>query len=107
MAADETYAQQLSKLKHGLPLWEPEPAWQDGEVKIGDVGYIRRGRFARLFNAVVPLGDASNALHGVPDGHSPISLTSADVHQNPRYHPVGAMDTASVETMGIGLKLEA
>jgi hypothetical protein len=107
MAAHEVYTQQLSKLKHGLPLWEPEPAWQDGEVKIGDVGYIRRGRFARLFNAVAPLGDPSNALHSIPNGHVPFELTLADVHRNIRYHPVGPMHTTSVETMGIGLRLDA
>lgn len=107
MAAHEIYAQQMSKLMHGLPLWEPEPPWQTGEVQIGDVGYVRNGHFRRLFNAAVPLGHESNALLGVPEGHEPLELSAADIHRNERYHPIGALHTASVEKFDAGFKLGA
>jgi hypothetical protein len=97
MAAYEVYAQQLSKLKHGLPLWEPEPIWQDGEVRIGDVGYVRRGRFARLFNTCDDLGSLSNHINGVPRHHTPLPLSTPEIHRNPHYHEVGPLYTASVE----------
>lgn len=45
------YAEQLRDLRCGEPLWQPEPP-NDGEVEIGDVGYINDGRFTRLFNAI-------------------------------------------------------
>lgn len=45
------YAEQLRNVRHGEPLWQPEPS-DRGEVQIGDVGYIEDGRFQRLFNAV-------------------------------------------------------
>lgn len=49
--ASIVYAEQLRYLRCGEPLWQPEPP-KDGEVAIGDVGYINDGRFSRLFNAI-------------------------------------------------------
>jgi len=49
--ASEVYAQQLFKLALGYPLWDPEPTNGQGEVLIGDVGYLGQGGFYRLFNA--------------------------------------------------------
>lgn len=49
--ASIVYAEQLRSLRCGEPLWQPEPP-DDGEVAIGDVGFIDDGRFARLFNAI-------------------------------------------------------
>lgn len=48
----EVYSQQLLKLFLGYPLWEPEPKPGQGEVEIGDVGYLLEGGFYRLFNAM-------------------------------------------------------
>ncbi|EKM50231.1 uncharacterized protein PHACADRAFT_153708 [Phanerochaete carnosa HHB-10118-sp] len=50
----EVYASELKKtVQEGEALWFPEPS-QDGEVQIGDVGYIHEGAFMRLFNAIDP-----------------------------------------------------
>ena len=38
---------------YGHALWEPSPAKENDPVKIGDVGFIRSGKFHRLFNALL------------------------------------------------------
>ncbi|EKM57385.1 uncharacterized protein PHACADRAFT_255108 [Phanerochaete carnosa HHB-10118-sp] len=48
-APDEIYASCLSTLHEGHALWYPEPH-ASGEPQIGDVGFIRKGAFIRLFN---------------------------------------------------------
>jgi len=53
--------------EHGHALWQPT------SVNVGDVGYIRGGRFSRLFNALRPEGHSSNLRFGVPDHHEPLS----------------------------------
>ena len=39
---------------YGHGLWEPSPWKPDRPVAVGDVGFIRRGRFHNLFNALRP-----------------------------------------------------
>ena len=51
----DIYARRLFKLGLGYPLWEAESP--ENEVDIGDVGYLRQGRFYRLFNATKGWGD--------------------------------------------------
>ncbi|GJJ07416.1 hypothetical protein Clacol_001618 [Clathrus columnatus] len=55
----------------GSPLWEPD--CRPHEITIGDVGYIRQGRFCRLFNATLPPGDPRNEF-GTPDGFETLIL---------------------------------
>ena len=38
----------------GNALWEPDPGGQYNAVEVGDVGFIRRGYFQRLFNVLHP-----------------------------------------------------
>ncbi|OBZ73112.1 hypothetical protein A0H81_06650 [Grifola frondosa] len=70
MAAWDVYAEQLFHLRHGLPLWCPEPS-DSGEVCIGDVGYIRNGRFYGLFNTTLPKDHQTNQRLGVPQPFEP------------------------------------
>jgi len=51
---------------YGHALWDPSPSNPDRPVEVGDVGFIRRGRFHRLFNALLPAGDKLQD-HGVPE----------------------------------------
>lgn len=44
----------------GRPLWQPDPGGVYSAVQVGDVGFIRRGYFNRLFNAL-SLGDNPSA----------------------------------------------
>ncbi|KAF9651704.1 hypothetical protein BDM02DRAFT_3110142 [Thelephora ganbajun] len=49
------YKDQMSQLGHGDALWEPAPIHSFKRVRLGDVGYVRRGRFHLLFSAGRPL----------------------------------------------------
>lgn len=70
--AARVYSEELYDYKHGIPLWTPNSS--DGEIFIGDVGYIRdNGSFRRMFNVTVGPGHPCNR-HGVPDPDNFIPL---------------------------------
>jgi hypothetical protein len=56
----------------GHPLWEPSPGLYDS-VEVGDVGFIRGGKFHRLFNVLFP-ADHPSQNFGVPEYHQPLEL---------------------------------
>ncbi|KDQ53152.1 hypothetical protein JAAARDRAFT_61450 [Jaapia argillacea MUCL 33604] len=72
-ASSETYASQLSTLRHGHALWQPDvPRVSGGDalsppVRIGDVGYLRYGGFHTLFNVLLPSDHASQRWGTPPD----------------------------------------
>jgi peptidoglycan/xylan/chitin deacetylase (PgdA/CDA1 family) len=68
MVAYETYANALITKGHGHPLWEPDPG-EYAPVDLGDVGYLYRGAFIKLFNVSKDVHDWSNRL-GLPHGHT-------------------------------------
>ena len=73
MAHYDVFREQLA-IKYpafGHALWEPNPRNPDRPVQVGDVGFIRRGKFHRLFNALLPADDLSHEL-GVPEYHEPL-----------------------------------
>jgi hypothetical protein len=43
--------------KYGHALWDPSPRRRGMPVNIGDVGFIRGGKFHRLFSALNPEDD--------------------------------------------------
>ena len=55
----------------GHALWEPNPEEGNSPVKVGDVGFVRDGRFNRLFNALLS-ADHSSQIFGVPESYEPI-----------------------------------
>ncbi|KAH9035128.1 hypothetical protein EDB83DRAFT_2415936 [Lactarius deliciosus] len=59
---------------YGHALWEPSPGDSYPAVEVGDVGFIRDGRFHRLFNALLPADDPSHENLGVPEYHSQLTL---------------------------------
>jgi hypothetical protein len=61
------YRDQLTSLCHGLALWEPDPADVYDQVGVGDVGYVRRGIFHRMFNVLLEWDHPSNRTHCEPD----------------------------------------
>ena len=67
---------------YGHALWEPSPSGLYGPVEVGDVGFIREGRFHRLFNALLRADDSSHEFFGVPEYHEPLipKLTSHVFH---------------------------
>ena len=56
---------------YGHALWEPSPSELYGPVEVGDVGFIREGRFYRLFNALLS-ADHPSHMSGVPEHHEPL-----------------------------------
>ncbi|EKM58770.1 uncharacterized protein PHACADRAFT_85684 [Phanerochaete carnosa HHB-10118-sp] len=81
--AAEVLAQQLYHYGHGRALWTPEPA--DGDVYIGDVGYVDEdGAFQRLFNVTV---DADHPLNraGVPENFVPLRFNKRLLQLKPSY----------------------
>ena len=68
---------------YGHALWSPGPIDPDTPVQIGDVGFVRRGRFFRLFNALLPEDNPSHVL-GVPEYHEPLVPTLLGHHLETR-----------------------
>ena len=69
---------------YGHALWDPgdpgpSPISRDRSVQVGDVGFVREGKFCRLFSALLPEGDPSHVL-GVPESHEPLVPTLLDHH---------------------------
>ena len=66
---------------YGYALWEPGPS--SGRlyrpVEVGDVGYVREGKFHRLFNALLPADDPSH-LFGVPEDYEQLIPRCPDIH---------------------------
>ena len=79
MADYEIFREQLAIKypSYGYALWEPSPANPNRPVQVGDVGFIREGRFYRLFGALLPADDPSQQL-GVPEYHEPLVPTLSD-----------------------------
>lgn len=60
---------------YGHALWEPSPSrLHRAPVEVGDVGFIREGKFHRLFNALLPAGHLTHLNFGVPEHHEPLQL---------------------------------
>jgi hypothetical protein len=80
MAHYNIFREQLSIRypEFGHALWEPSPRRSDSPVQIGDVGFIRRGKFHRLFNALLSADDPSHEELGVPEYHEPLVPNLSD-----------------------------
>ncbi|RPD70552.1 hypothetical protein L226DRAFT_469920 [Lentinus tigrinus ALCF2SS1-7] len=63
--AHDIYAQELWSLGQGHAMWGPEPSPAFGEVRLGDIGYLREGHFSFLFNCMLDAHDPVNK-RGVP-----------------------------------------
>jgi hypothetical protein len=66
------YANQLIHKHNSYPLWDPDPQEQPA-VEMADVGYVWKGKFIRLFNAIKQPGDPSNT-YGVPSPYRPLEV---------------------------------
>ncbi|KAH9170393.1 hypothetical protein EDB89DRAFT_1301200 [Lactarius sanguifluus] len=76
MAHYDTFREQLA-IAHpafGHALWDPGPEKLHPSVQVGDVGFIRHGKFHRLFNALLSADDPSHERRGAPHDHEPLRL---------------------------------
>lgn len=62
----------------GHALWEPNPGRLYTPVEVGDVGFIREGKFHRLFNVLLPAEHPSHERFGVPEHYEPLLPGVAD-----------------------------
>ncbi|KAN0126288.1 hypothetical protein V8E53_015211, partial [Lactarius tabidus] len=58
---------------YGHALWDPNPGNLYPAVEVGDVGYIREGKFRRLFNVLLPANHPSHTNFGVPEYHEQLT----------------------------------
>ena len=75
-----TFREQLA-IAHpasGYALWEPDPGEQCPPVEVGDVGFVRQGKFHRLFNALLPANHQSHRTFGVPEQYEPLQFNVPD-----------------------------
>ena len=79
MADHDIFREQLAIKypSYGYALWEPSPTNPGRPVQVGDVGFIRDGRFYRLFSALLPADDPSQE-YGVPEHYKPLVPTLSD-----------------------------
>lgn len=59
---------------HGHALWDPSPQTPDKPVEVGDVGFVRRGKFHCLFNALRPKSEQAD----VPEGYEQLVPRSSN-----------------------------
>lgn len=66
---------------YGHPMWHPDPVKTCGEIQLGDIGYLDRGRFFLLFNCTRPGDDDSHKARGerLPDNFEPFLYNKASV----------------------------
>ena len=62
----------------GHALWEPNPGRLYSPVEVGDVGFIREGKFHRVFNALLPADHPSHQRFGVPEYYEPLRPSVAE-----------------------------
>jgi len=86
-------------LRHGKYPREPAPIYSYKRVKLGDVGYIRRGRFHLLFSAGRPLGSRKLSVD-VPDSFQPLD-TGHIIYSESRLP--GYLCTSTVKEEGAAL----
>lgn len=82
---------------YGHALWDPDPGMLYSRVEVGDVGFVRNGRFHRLFNALLPADHPSHSDLGVPEDYEPLI-------PNPSNHIAnGTLSPNSFSSIGVTL----
>ena len=72
MEPHELYAHKQFRHSLGYALFDPAPCSNYDKVRIGDVGYVKRGQFIRLFNAFHEADSPVNQGALLPDNFVPI-----------------------------------
>ncbi len=63
----------------GYALWVPDAGQLFPAVEVGDVGFIRKGKFHRLFNALLPALHPSH-IRGTPENYESLHPFMQDRH---------------------------
>ncbi|KAF9789175.1 hypothetical protein BJ322DRAFT_526146 [Thelephora terrestris] len=86
------YEERMERLRYGHALWEPSPTSQHTRIRIGDVGFIREGRFHFMFSAALPRGNRTLGVD-VPSTFVELTVRDGETQQDQPRAPgcVGAM----------------
>jgi hypothetical protein len=104
MVAHTTYANALLSKGHGHALWEPDPG-EYAPVELGDVGYLYKGAFIKLFNASKDRDDWSNRL-GLPTEHVPLRIGEI-LRKMPLAKAPECISSEGVSNLGMDLSVRA
>ena len=85
----------------GHALWEPDPGLYP-PVEVGDVGYICKGKFHRLFNALLPEDHKSHQVYGIPDGYETLRVSPPE----PNHVDHGVLRPSNICSHGVILSSE-
>jgi hypothetical protein len=101
--APTDYVTELSRLKHGRPLYNPED-----EVNIGDVGFFEptSGEFRLLFNVFLAADHQFHVRHGVPNEFVPLPPSVVGFTTRSNYFPPQVITSRSVKSIGFGFRDE-
>ncbi|KAH9025333.1 hypothetical protein EDB84DRAFT_1504839 [Lactarius hengduanensis] len=86
---------------YGHALWDPNPGNLYPAVEVGDVGYIRKGKFHRLFNVLLPADHPSHHDFGVPEYHEQLTLNIEN------HIDIGSLDSHNFYSTGVTLGPES
>lgn len=92
---------------YGHALWEPNPGGLYHAIEVGDVGYILRGKFLRLFNVLLPADHPSHQRSGVPESHAPLNPSIADHIDSSTHSPENFCSTGVMESATGGARIPA
>jgi len=72
------------------------------------VGFIDKGHFIRLFNALRSADDDVNVYYGVPPGFEPLPIEKRLYkHQDPRMISIGPLSSDSIANADVDAKIQA
>ena len=89
LAHYDTFRVQLANTHpaFGHALWEPDPGEHFPPVEVGDVGFIRQGKFHRLFSALLPADHPSHDNFRAPENHELLQLSTSNHIDRGILHP--------------------
>ncbi|KAI9445981.1 hypothetical protein H4582DRAFT_2124596 [Lactarius indigo] len=104
----DTFREELAKAypAFGHALWDPDPG-EYPPVEVGDVGFIRQGKFHCLFNALYSEDHPSNQRFGVPEYHEqlqpvPNHMDRGALHPNTLYSYGVSVVSGGLEALATG-----
>ena len=104
----DIYASQMDELHYGHALWCPDGYDDSGEIKIGDVGFVKEGIFSRMFNVKYPCEHPLNQgpRDCAPLDHQPFESDLGEVPHSTNINAVllasRSVKCTNVEAIGSG-----
>ena len=100
----EIYQQQLVKLGHGLPLWNPQPM-PGNPIACGSVAYLSPATYSEIIPLFHAMQDGPQS--SAPDGFEPLRLTAGTMYGPRETIQTPCLSSESVTSTVITLEGEA